>query len=351
MEDTQDTDLLCVPERGSSTLSTLARFQQLSVGKENTTVLQGPVEVEHAEKEVDTVGDLVSEQLGAGENMAGPASLHDLPDLLWSGSPLRRRVSSPVCNTLKEVRREVELSRRRSLKLKAQVERLQGQDGPGWSQHKEQVTEEIRSILRLLLPLTDVDPNQADAQESPMDAVLSQLRNVARALALDHTKQAERTDGGSAVLQQALRDRDEALAKKSAMEAELLRSKTEMMSLNNQLLEAVQHRLELSLELEAWKEDVQLILQQQILSQQQEEQNQKKSSRFLTFKRGNKTPPKASPSQSPVPITPVAQRWREKLRRGRANQLGDIPSQADHRASQVAAGESGENTFQTISLE
>lgn len=37
------------------------------------------------------------------------------------------------------------------------------------------------------------------------------------------------------------------------MEAELLRSKTEMMTLNNQLLEAVQRRLELSLELEAWK--------------------------------------------------------------------------------------------------
>lgn len=37
------------------------------------------------------------------------------------------------------------------------------------------------------------------------------------------------------------------------MEAELLRSKTEMMSLNNQLLEAVQKRLELSLELDAWK--------------------------------------------------------------------------------------------------
>lgn len=37
------------------------------------------------------------------------------------------------------------------------------------------------------------------------------------------------------------------------MEAELLRSKTELMQLNNQLLEAVQKRLELSLELEAWK--------------------------------------------------------------------------------------------------
>ena len=37
------------------------------------------------------------------------------------------------------------------------------------------------------------------------------------------------------------------------MEAELLRSKTDLMLLNNQLLEAVQKRLELSLELENWK--------------------------------------------------------------------------------------------------
>ena len=41
--------------------------------------------------------------------------------------------------------------------------------------------------------------------------------------------------------------------RKKAMEAELLRSKTEMMSLNNHLLEEVQKRLEMSLELEAWK--------------------------------------------------------------------------------------------------
>lgn len=37
------------------------------------------------------------------------------------------------------------------------------------------------------------------------------------------------------------------------MEDEVLRSKTEMMMLNNQLLEAAQRRLEISLELEAWK--------------------------------------------------------------------------------------------------
>lgn len=37
------------------------------------------------------------------------------------------------------------------------------------------------------------------------------------------------------------------------MEVELVRSKNDMMCLNNQLLEAVQRKLELSQELEAWQ--------------------------------------------------------------------------------------------------
>lgn len=41
--------------------------------------------------------------------------------------------------------------------------------------------------------------------------------------------------------------------RKKAMESELLKSKTELMTLNNQLLEAVQRRLEMAIELEAWK--------------------------------------------------------------------------------------------------
>lgn len=41
---------------------------------------------------------------------------------------------------LNEVRREVELSRRRSIKLKAQVDKLQeSHEGQGWSQHRERV--------------------------------------------------------------------------------------------------------------------------------------------------------------------------------------------------------------------
>ncbi len=43
------------------------------------------------------------------------------------------------------------------------------------------------------------------------------------------------------------------LGRKNLMEAELVRSKNDMMSLNNQLLEAIQRKLELSQELEAWQ--------------------------------------------------------------------------------------------------
>ncbi|XP_062393269.1 bicaudal-D-related protein 2-like [Sardina pilchardus] len=231
-----------------------------------------------------------------------------LPDLLRSGSPLRRRVSSPVSNTLKEVRREVELSRRRSLKLKAQVDKLQNQNDPNWTQQKQQVTEEVESILKLLRPLTDMTPASSDGSgsEGPLDVALSQLQQVARSLAMNNNK-GRTEDGDNAVLQQALRDRDEAVAKKKAMEMELLNSKTEMMTLNNQLLEAVQHRLELSLELEAWKEDFQLLLQQNVLSQQkQAEQSQKKGLLASFGRKAGKTirKPSPSPSRRAAPATP-----------------------------------------------
>lgn len=43
------------------------------------------------------------------------------------------------------------------------------------------------------------------------------------------------------------------IRRKNLMEAELVRAKTDMMCLNNQLLEAIQRKLELSQELEAWQ--------------------------------------------------------------------------------------------------
>ena len=52
------------------------------------------------------------------------------------------------------------------------------------------MTEEVQSLLKLLLPLTDVDPTQpgSSGSEDPLDVALSQLQKVARVLALNHTK-------------------------------------------------------------------------------------------------------------------------------------------------------------------
>lgn len=286
-----------------------------------------------------------------------------LPDLISSGRPIgRRRTLGPVSDTLKEVRREVELSRKRSLRLKAQVDKLQeNRDGSGWGQQRERVTEEVKSVLRLLLPLTKTEsiPAEPSGLGNQLDSALITLNRVARKLAVNHMAQDSkhgvrnsRSAEDSAVLQQALRDRDEALEKKRAMEEELLRSKTEMMLLNNQLLEAAQKRLELSLELEAWKEDIQIIIQHQIQSQQLLEQEQKKTTRLGLMRRTNKPPiqrpatisfskptqttpasaifskptPTATvspPSPKPVPVAtppaPPQSPWRKMLRRGKAD--------------------------------
>lgn len=281
----------------------------------------------------------------------------ELPDLLRSGSPLRRRVSSPVSDTLKQVKKEVELSRRRSLKLKAQVDKLQQQNesGPGWSQNKQRVTEEVESVVKLLLPLTDLEDSDLPCEANPLDTALRQLQNVARTLALNHTSQARGKPGeDAAILQQALRDRDEAIAKKQAMETELLKSKNEMMTLNNQLLEAVQSRLELSIELEAWKDDVQTILHHQLLKQQQEEQAQKKSRGFGVLRRSNKPlPPKpnyptvSTPVSSPrssSPNTSGTQRWTDKFKRGKTSMQEPAVESQPQRNNR-------EDNFQVVSLD
>ncbi|XP_026980391.1 BICD family-like cargo adapter 1 isoform X5 [Sagmatias obliquidens] len=57
-------------------------------------------------------------------------------------------------------------------------------------------------------------------------------------------------------LQKAIRDRDEAIAKKNAVELELAKCKMDMMSLNSQLLDAIQQKLNLSQQLEAWQRRV-----------------------------------------------------------------------------------------------
>ncbi|CDQ67431.1 unnamed protein product [Oncorhynchus mykiss] len=116
------------------------------------------------------------------------------------------------------------------------------------------------------------------------------------------------------------------------MEAELVRSKNDMMCLNNQLLEAIQRKLELSQELEAWQDDIQIIINQQLRTQQQLEQVEKKpASNPMSFWRrpstASSTRPRR-PSSSPASWTSEAGQekpqspWRNWLRRGKATEPG-----------------------------
>ncbi|XP_062310270.1 BICD family-like cargo adapter 1 isoform X3 [Osmerus eperlanus] len=54
-------------------------------------------------------------------------------------------------------------------------------------------------------------------------------------------------------LENAIRDRDDAICKKKAVEMELAKCKIDIMSLNSQLLDAIQQKLNLSQQLEAWQ--------------------------------------------------------------------------------------------------
>ncbi|XP_072921460.1 BICD family-like cargo adapter 1 [Hemitrygon akajei] len=72
-------------------------------------------------------------------------------------------------------------------------------------------------------------------------------------------------------LQKALSDRDEAIAKKNTLEMELAKCKIDMMSLNSQLLDVIQQKLNLSQQLEAWQDDMHTVIDQQLMDKQQKE--------------------------------------------------------------------------------
>lgn len=72
-------------------------------------------------------------------------------------------------------------------------------------------------------------------------------------------------------LDQVLQERDEAIAKKRAVEAELHTCKARLHAVEAQLLEVLEEKLRLRRELEAWEEDMQRLVWQQVQNQLQKE--------------------------------------------------------------------------------
>ncbi|XP_070825734.1 BICD family-like cargo adapter 1 [Chaetodon trifascialis] len=329
------------------------------------------------------------------ENTELRASLASLHTRLALHDQLNQQHSQQLA----EAWQEVEVAQGRSQQLQAQVEDLQEEvslqaarshrDASLLSElesslettelavSKEEMKQEMGSILQLLLPLTQElngsGRSEVMDEQEDMKAMLHQLKGVARTLAqasspqelnrafvdrtgdqcgnpsaaqelrdqnvqlqqenaeLRHKLQSAQEQ--AEVAQQAIRDRDEAIAKKNLMEAELVRSKNDMMSLNNQLLEAIQRKLELSQELEAWQDDIQIIINQQLRSQQQSELPQKKSiSNGMSFFR---RPSKTASTWARQPSSNISSSWssdadqdksqspwRDWLRRGKGAQYG-----------------------------
>ncbi|GAA6225041.1 bicaudal D-related protein 1-like [Lates japonicus] len=328
------------------------------------------------------------------ENAELRASLASLHTRLALHDQLNQQHSQQLA----EAWQEVEVARGRSQQLQAQVEELQEEvslqearshgeasllselesslETAGLGIGKEEIMQEMGSILQLLLPLTQKVNGSGRSevldQQEDLQAMLHRLKGVAQTLAhasspeevnrafVDKTgdqcgnpsaaqelrdqnvqlqqenaelrQKLQSVQGQSEVVQQAIRDRDDAIAKKNLMEVELVRSKNDMMSLNNQLLEAIQRKLELSQELEAWQDDIQIIINQQLRTQQQFEQPQKKpaSNGMSFFRRPSRTTPTWSRQSSTSSSTWSSEAdqdktqspWRDWLRRGKGVQYG-----------------------------
>ncbi|XP_068100182.1 BICD family-like cargo adapter 2 [Hyperolius riggenbachi] len=90
------------------------------------------------------------------------------------------------------------------------------------------------------------------------------------------------------LLKQAISDRDEAFMKKGELELELAKARLEKESMSRQLLSAVEQKVLLSQELEAWQDDMQIVISQQLKSQrEQETQRATESSPSTLIRRGS----------------------------------------------------------------
>uniref|UniRef100_A0A3B3ZW15 BICD family like cargo adaptor 1 n=1 Tax=Periophthalmus magnuspinnatus TaxID=409849 RepID=A0A3B3ZW15_9GOBI len=125
------------------------------------------------------------------------------------------------------------------------------------------------SLQASLLELKRLTQNLLDGNESTMALLSVEMCSL--------REENERISAMSEVrepseqLQSAIRDRDEAIAKKKAVEMELAKCKIDIMSLNSQLLDAIQQKLNLSQQLEAWQDDMHRVIDQQLMDKHQDE--------------------------------------------------------------------------------
>uniref|UniRef100_A0A672LDL1 BICD family like cargo adaptor 1 n=1 Tax=Sinocyclocheilus grahami TaxID=75366 RepID=A0A672LDL1_SINGR len=139
---------------------------------------------------------------------------------------------------------------------------LDGNESTGSRRSDEEVLEEqVRKLSEELRELRELYEQEQEKTRNSQAEVL-QLHNQVALLSVEVSSSREEKERLRAMaevhepneqLQSAIRDRDEAIAKKKAVEMELAKCKIDIMSLNSQLLDAIQQKLNLSQQLEAWQ--------------------------------------------------------------------------------------------------
>nr|XP_012599272.1 BICD family-like cargo adapter 2 isoform X2 [Microcebus murinus] len=174
----------------------------------------------------------------------------------------------------------------------------QGQDADGGRDVTESVTTTLGTVTTLCLETQEEASQQLSPQEesleppkkraslSPAEILEEKEAEVARlqdetALQqaelqslreeLHRQKELRAQDDPEAALNGALSDRDEAVNKALQLSLELSRVSLERDSLSRELLRAIRQKVALTQELEAWQDDMQVVIGQQLRSQRQKE--------------------------------------------------------------------------------
>ncbi|MCJ8735087.1 hypothetical protein PDJAM_G00242840 [Pangasius djambal] len=138
---------------------------------------------------------------------------------------------------------------------------LDGNESTGSRHSDEDVLEEqVRKLGEELREVQELYEQEQERVRSTQEDML-QLHNQIALLSLEVCSSREENERLRALevrepseqLQNAIRDRDDAIAKKKAVEMELAKCKVDIMSLNSQLLDAIQQKFNLSQQLEAWQ--------------------------------------------------------------------------------------------------
>ncbi|KAJ7994093.1 hypothetical protein DPEC_G00262350 [Dallia pectoralis] len=157
---------------------------------------------------------------------------------------------------------------------------LDGNESTGSRRSDEEALEDqVRKLGEELRGVRELYDAEQDRARTSQDEVL-ELHNKIAMLSVEVCSVREENKrvrimsearGPNEQLQSAIRDRDDAISKKKAMEMELAKCKIDIMSLNSQLLDAIQQKLNLSQQLEAWQDDMHCMIDQQLMEKHQEE--------------------------------------------------------------------------------